>query len=530
VALFDYGDANIDWVTDPGPNGKPATADRLAAAIKCLAARSGRPVSLVTYSLGGFIAKKALEGDAGSSVIGMVALATPWKGTTAAFANHVVEPTCAHSANIWSTLLIWVCAGGPLATPAARAMRTETVLSGITEPRIRSKIEVVPVAGTSDIDVATVFGGRRFLALGDVAMTPDSAWAVPAENVVDPFGRPIGKNEPGPTVSCHLATLNLGARPAHTPPARTVSSACWHATLQQHPDLAAIALPALARWWDIANAPLTTVGLPFDGGAGCGGGASAQQTQVSANPDGHTATRSTRSSRRPQQGARRAQPAPEPGPTQQQGGNASASPDREPQPAPAARSADPQDVPPAAPAAPKPFVGLDVTSGPPGTAIKATGGGFLPDKPITVTEAGPVGRREVGTMTAGADGSFTMYFKVSAPTLPGRDRITFTQGGSSVSATFTITDATPKAAVPAAPTDVHIDQFGTTGLRWNDNSDNEQGFHVYQSGRLVATEPANSTQLHGSLVGSCSDTLVVGAFNSAGEAKSTPVSYCTAHG
>jgi hypothetical protein len=86
----------------------------------------------------------------------------------------------------------------------------------------------------------------------------------------------------------------------------------------------------------------------------------------------------------------------------------------------------------------------------------------------------------------------------------------------------------PKVAIPAAPTDVHIDQFGSTGLRWNDNSNNEQGFHVHQNG-LVATEPANSTRLHGSLVGACSDTLVVGAFNAAGEARSAPVSYCTAH-
>jgi hypothetical protein len=133
-----------------------------------------------------------------------------------------------------------------------------------------------------------------------------------------------------------------------------------------------------------------------------------------------------------------------------------------------------------------------------------------------------------------------MHIRVSDPTLPGRDTITFAQGSSSVSVHFTITapaaaapkaavPAAPKAAIPAAPSDVHIDQFGSTGLRWNDNSNNERGFHIYQNGRLVATEPANSTQLHGSLVGACSDTLVVGAFNAAGEAKSAPVSYCTAH-
>jgi hypothetical protein len=104
-------------------------------------------------------------------------------------------------------------------------------------------------------------------------------------------------------------------------------------------------------------------------------------------------------------------------------------------PGPSPQLVPPADVPPDV----HPYASLDVTSGPPGTAIEATGGGFLPDKPITVTESGPVGKRTVGTITSDGDGSFSMNIRVSDPTSPGRDTITFTQSGKSVSVHFTIT-------------------------------------------------------------------------------------------
>ena len=66
-------------------------------------------------------------------------------------------------------------------------------------------------------------------------------------------------------------------------------------------------------------------------------------------------------------------------------------------------------------------------------------------------------------------------------------------------------------------------------LRWTDNSNNESGFRVYQNGTLIGVEDANSTQFHGTAVGSCSDMIVVSAFNATGESRSTPVSYCSRH-
>src|SRR5664280_2622354 len=85
-----------------------------------------------------------------------------------------------------------------------------------------------------------------------------------------------------------------------------------------------------------------------------------------------------------------------------------------------------------------------------------------------------------------------------------------------------------QSLLPAAPTDVHVDQFYGV-LRWTDNSNNENGFRVYQNGTLIGVENTNSTQFHGTAVGSCSDMIVVSAYNAAGESRSTPVSYCSSH-
>src|SRR5674536_265915 len=90
------------------------------------------------------------------------------------------------------------------------------------------------------------------------------------------------------------------------------------------------------------------------------------------------------------------------------------------------------------------------------------------------------------------------------------------------------TSAGQQSLLPAAPTDVHVDQFYGV-LRWTDNSNNENGFRVYQNGMLIGVENTNSTQFHGTAVGSCSDIIVVSAYNAAGESRSTPVSYCSSH-
>jgi hypothetical protein len=97
------------------------------------------------------------------------------------------------------------------------------------------------------------------------------------------------------------------------------------------------------------------------------------------------------------------------------------------------KKADPQ------PTIAEPYASLDVNSGPPGTAINASGGGFLPNRTITVNESGPTGNRIAASVPADARGFFDIYFRVSDPTLPGRVTLVFKQGDRSVTVHFTIT-------------------------------------------------------------------------------------------
>ena len=74
----------------------------------------------------------------------------------------------------------------------------------------------------------------------------------------------------------------------------------------------------------------------------------------------------------------------------------------------------------------------------------------------------------------------------------------------------------PTGPVPAAPSNVHIDSFYGV-LMWTDNSNNEDGFHIYQNNSLVGTVPANATSYGGTLVLNCNDVLSVSAYNANGE-------------
>lgn len=68
--------------------------------------------------------------------------------------------------------------------------------------------------------------------------------------------------------------------------------------------------------------------------------------------------------------------------------------------------------------------------------------------------------------------------------------------------------------------------YSTVALKWTDVPGNEDGYRVYKSGVLVATEPPNSETLHTTMVGSCADTLVVGSFNRYGESRAPAIGYC----
>ncbi len=62
--------------------------------------------------------------------------------------------------------------------------------------------------------------------------------------------------------------------------------------------------------------------------------------------------------------------------------------------------------------------------------------------------------------------------------------------------TVTVNVKAPTTSAPTAPSNLQVKALSTTKLEltWQDNADNEEGFAIYQDGKLVATTKANQTQ------------------------------------
>jgi hypothetical protein len=113
-----------------------------------------------------------------------------------------------------------------------------------------------------------------------------------------------------------------------------------------------------------------------------------------------------------------------------------------------------------------PKIGFDPTSGRPGSTPNLFGGGFYPNKDITITESSPAGSRPVGVIAPDASGSFDIMFQIPDSTPAGQITYTFRQepnlevadtflvGGEPVSTPEPV--PTPEEAAPtpeeAAPT------------------------------------------------------------------------------
>lgn len=88
-----------------------------------------------------------------------------------------------------------------------------------------------------------------------------------------------------------------------------------------------------------------------------------------------------------------------------------------------------------------PRVGLDISSGPPGSVVTAYGDGFVPNEPVQVSQSGGPGiGGGGGTVQADRAGRFEMTFRVSDSTPPGAINIHFRQSPNvSVTETFLVT-------------------------------------------------------------------------------------------
>jgi len=120
-----------------------------------------------------------------------------------------------------------------------------------------------------------------------------------------------------------------------------------------------------------------------------------------------------------------------------------------------------------------------------------------------------------GTIPARAAGQWAVYVEVRV----GGETVT---GNNQGSANFAVTSPQGDGgAAPAAPTNLRVPSWGMTYIRlaWDDNSDNEDGFQVFQQGRQdpVARTGPNETQAQIDNP-PCGQTLQfrVRAFNAAG--------------
>jgi pimeloyl-ACP methyl ester carboxylesterase len=431
LALLDYGKVDVDWVEDAGPNGEPSIAQKLAAAIICLAKKSGRKASLVSYSLGGFAAEQAVGGEAGHHVAGLVAVATPWQGLTVPV-PVAGPPTCVHQAADKCSFF------DIPRTEAAEAMENaDTLRQFRNQYPIPASIEVVPVAGTNR--TVNIFGVLRQLAEGDILMSPDSAKQPPAKKIVDPSGQMIDAAHLAPTIACYTIVQlpGVGAPVISLPASGSNELLCWHGEILRHPDLVPIAQPALERWRKAAGTSATA-------GTGC---QPASQTAQPAPPVPMPAPTPTKpkppkpEAKRP---AARLPFTPTPGvtPPQPRPAQETQQESQVPQPKQAAPKPQPQEKqsPPKQEVVPKlaPYASLSPESGPPGTIVNASGGGWSPNKAVTVTQSGSNATGGGGSIKADANGDIDSNFRIADGTEPGTLTITFRQGSSVVTVHFEV--------------------------------------------------------------------------------------------
>ena len=205
TATFDYSKYALRWVTDPhiGPG--------LAAAIVCLAKRTGHQVTLVGHSMGGLAIEYAqaqtVAGTKVASVIDrVVTIGTPYEGSqllgltnglTGIVLNRLLDaardvcgdPKPTHPSRDVCDLL------GAQATPAVQGLKPGSPELAALPPW-DPRLVVHAVAGDLSLYVSA-FGLEQSASVGDILVSVDSATAGAA------------KGEPAVVVRCRSAATDL---------------------------------------------------------------------------------------------------------------------------------------------------------------------------------------------------------------------------------------------------------------------------------------------------------------------------------
>lgn len=215
VWAFDYGDASLEWVTDP------RIGDALADSISCLYEQSGNRVILVAHSMGGLAIQYAVgQGGVEGAVAHISTIATPFEGSTSlTMVNRFLDPTVP----------------GPLPASwrvAARLLRA--ACAGISRSGLWSICGPGGIPG-SPVGTALMEGSEEIAAL------PPWSGAVPTFRVagemeLPPLTTPVGDIAVGlesalaPRVVDSVAPTVIGCRAT---PATFLRARCYHSNLPQ---------------------------------------------------------------------------------------------------------------------------------------------------------------------------------------------------------------------------------------------------------------------------------------------------------
>lgn len=168
-------------------------------------------------------------------------------------------------------------------------------------------------------------------------------------------------------------------------------------------------------------------------------------------------------------------------------------------------------------------VTISPTQGPPGTTVTATGSSYSPGDEIQAIWGDTTGPDVGSPVTVNSSGDFTATFAVPSGTTPGSYQVIFwdetEQDFVTANEEFTVTQASPPPAAPAAPSGLKVVPYGALDfyITWTSNSTNQSGFQVYNGVTTQnVTNPTQYYDLWAVANPSTYDCFAVRAYNSNG--------------
>ncbi|MBB6376082.1 pimeloyl-ACP methyl ester carboxylesterase [Pseudonocardia eucalypti] len=176
VGRLDYSDIHEKWVTDGGSDSK-SIAQRVAAAIKCLAKNTGKKVITVGHSMGGLAIQGSLDIDpaVAQNIAGIISAGTPWQGVPRDRINLIINAArlSATGLDVPLDFRVQFYLNTIAASSGLQAMEAgkEGKLSGNFSnlPKIPPDIDLLPVGGTLTAPSKSDDVNKQTLPLTDIA-------------------------------------------------------------------------------------------------------------------------------------------------------------------------------------------------------------------------------------------------------------------------------------------------------------------------------------------------------------------------